>query len=467
MPALLIDFDQQRLAAFSLSSQFYAVLHLDVKIFISHNKCAVLQSTVSAGIIGMSKKQLVSSVRELIEATSNPVMQTIVVSGDLSDVPTIRLMPGTTLLGQARDRPALRFAAGADGICLSTNNALMDVDLIAADDRCAIWNDESVSSFGTLTLHRLNTTGRVRILARGNIRSGHVVVDGLDIVSADARGEKNRPHEYGVDVLHGAFTLWNMQTDPAVVITADLVDLSAGHLGAPVLGSGIFVSGAGETGGRLEIQHLRTGAVYSDGRIEPGTPGLISGGVFVVYGARVDLVESAGPVTTYGPNDMALDNWGVVDRWISRDKVTTFGPSGVGFVNFGTICRLQAEAPIETFGLGARGFNVYTGTVRNAEFDRIVTHADGAVGVQISQPVGTLVFRRGIETYGAVGDSLVKGAVMKLAATALSIKTGGSVESIRIQGGLRTHGQGVLPLEQDGAIASLHIEGGFSSAQPA
>jgi hypothetical protein len=93
-----------------------------------------------------------------------------------------------------------------------------------------------------------------------------------------------------------------------------------------------------------------------------------------------------------------------------------------------------------------------------------VTHADGAVGVQISQPVGSLIFRRGIETYGAVGDSLVKGVVMKLAATALSIQQGGAAESIHIDGGLRTHGHDVVPLEQNGSIASLHIEGGFSSA---
>lgn len=38
------------------------------------------------------------------------------------------------------------------------------------------------------------------------MRGGHVDVDGLDIIAADARGEKERPHGYGVYVLHGAFT---------------------------------------------------------------------------------------------------------------------------------------------------------------------------------------------------------------------------------------------------------------------
>jgi hypothetical protein len=404
------------------------------------------QAVASISSVASGKVDVVNSVQELVDATGNPAVKTIAVATDLSEIPGIRLAPGVGLRSQTNFRAALRFAEGTDGICLSSDNVVADLDLFASNDRCAIWNDESVSSFGALALRRLKTTGRVRILARGNVLSGHLVVEELDIASADARAEKDRPHEYGVDVLQGAFTLWNMQTDEKIVITADLIDLSAGRFGAPVLGSGIFVSGSGETGGRLEVQHLRTKAVYSDGRIEPGTPGQISGGVFVVHGARVDLVENTGAVTTYGPNDMALDNWGVVDRWISKDKVTTFGPSGVGFVNFGTIGKLQTEAPIETFGQGARGFNVYTGTVRSGDFDRIVTHADGAVGVQISQPVGTLVFRRGIETFGAVGDSLVKGVVMKLAATALSIRPGGSAESIHIQGGLRAHGQDGLAL---------------------
>jgi hypothetical protein len=423
------------------------------------------QAVHPVGNIGSGKKQVVASVRELIDATCDPDGQTIVVAADLRDVPAIRLAPGTTLLGSANERPSLRFAPSTDGVCLSTNNAIANLDLIATDDRCAVWNDDSVSTLGTLTLRSIDIVGRVRILARGKIRSGHVDAEDLNIAFADARGEQDRPHAYGVDVLQGAFTLWNMQPDADVVITANLAGLSAGRLGAPVRGTGVFVSGAGESGGRLEIQTLRTGPVYSDGGIEHGTADIIAGGVFVVYGAHVDLVENAGPVTTYGPNDMALDNWGVVDRWISTGKVTTFGPSGVGFVNFGTINSLRISAPIETFGPGARGFNVYTGTVRTGDFDRIVTHGDGAVGVQISQPVGTLAFRRGIETHGSVGDSLVKGVVKQLAATALSIQPGGSAESIHVQGGLRTHGRAVIPLEQSGEIISLHVEGGFGSAQ--
>jgi hypothetical protein len=296
------------------------------------------------------------------------------------------------------------------------------------------------------------------------VRGGHIEVDGLDIIAADARAETERPHGYGVHVLQGAFTLWNMQRDEAVVISADLAGLSAGRDGAAVRGSGVFVSGAGEAGGRLMLRRLETGAVYSDVGIAPGTPDCISGGVFVVYGAFADSVRNCGPVTTYGVNDMVLDNWGVVDRWAAVGKITSHGPSGIGFVNFGTVNVLQVSAPIETFGQGARGFNVYAGTVNPAAFERIVTHGDGAVGIQISKPVGRLKVRRGIETYGGTGNSLVKGVVVKLSAIALSVKAGGSAGDIDVAGGLITHGHGVSPLELHGAIAELHIRDGFAAA---
>jgi hypothetical protein len=230
---------------------------------------------------------------------------------------------------------------------------------------------------------------------------------------------------------------------------------------------GIFVSGAGDTGGRLNVHQLETRGVYIDGGIAPGTPDQIAGGVFTVYGAYVDTLTNHGPVVTYGANDMALDNWGVVDRWGAKDKVSTFGDSGIGFVNFGRIRDLRLEAPIETFGQGARGFNIYSGTIDRAEFDRIVTHADGAVGAQISQPVGTIRVRRGIETFGGTGQSLVKGVLQTLSARALSIKPGGSAQVIEIEGGLRTHGKGVFPLEQQGVIQRLSVLGGFGNVENA
>ncbi|HEU5345459.1 MAG TPA: hypothetical protein VFU60_14025 [Ktedonobacterales bacterium] len=411
----------------------------------------------------MAQTATVTTTSQLAAAAGDATIQTIIVSGQVGDASTLRLAPGQSLAG-ADDTATITFADGADGIQLTSDNRLHHLRVRVSPERRAIFNDTSVETLGHLSLTALATTGRVQLLARDRVRSGQVTVNGLDIQAADARGETDRPHGYGVYVLQGAFTLWNMQPDEAVVIEADLAGLAVGRESAPALGSGVFVSGAGDTGGRLIVHRLETEAIYSDGKIAPGTADQITGGVFTVYGAQVEVVRNHGPVTTYGQNDMVLDNWGTVERWIADAPITSHGPSGIGFVNFGVVRELRVNAPIETFGQGARGFNVYTGTVGLAEFERIVTHADGAVGVQVSQPVGTILVRSGIETFGGTGASLVKGVVIQLSAIGLSVKPGGSAKAIEIRGGLKTNGAGVAPIEQYGAIESLRIEGGCIAA---
>lgn len=406
-----------------------------------------------------SAAKVVSSVESLISAVADATARRITVRGELSGAPSFRLLPGTELCGE--EGAVIAFAAGQDGVQVTRDNAIEELRLETDVDRRAIFNDTGVDGLGHLRFADLVTKGQVQILARDKVRTGHVEVDGLDIVAADALAKKDRPQGYGVFVVQGAFTLWNMQADESVSITADLRGLSAGRSGAPVLGGGIFVSGAGDTGGRLLVSRLETGAVFSDAKIPNGTPDLISGGVFTLYGARVDVVRNEGPVTTYGVNDMVLDNWGFVDRWIAEEKITSFGPSGIGFVNFGIVNDLQVQAPIETFGQGARGFNVYTGTVQTADFDRITTHGDGSVGLQISQPVGAITVHRGIETFGGTGDSLVKGVIVNLSAIGLSLKPGGSATSIEVGGGITTHGKGVAPLEIQGTIGTFHVEDGL------
>lgn len=410
-----------------------------------------------------ANEKIALTADELATLIKDSAVQHIVIHGNLNDVPSFRLSPGQSLRG-GHEHSSISFTQGTDGLQLSADNRVHNIRLNTSVDKRAIFNDTSLESLGRIELRSVITMGCVQILARDAVRGGHVDVNGLDIIAADARGFQERPHGYGVYVINGAFTLWNMQQDRDVILTADLVGLSAGRFGAPVRGSGIFVSGGGDKAGRLNIRRLETEAVYSDGGIAPGTADQITGGVFTVYGAYVDVVRNRGPVVTYGVNDMVLDNWGKVDRWTAEAKITSHGPSGIGFVNFGIVHELKVTAPIETFGQGARGFNVYTGTVNLAEFDRVTTHADGAIGIQISQPIGRLVVHRGIETFGGTGPSLVKGVVVTLSAIALSIKPGGSVREIEIAGGVKTNGAGVSPIEQLGAIGSMRVSGGFIAA---
>jgi hypothetical protein len=402
----------------------------------------------------------VTSSAELLDALATA--DDIEVDGSLTGMPMITLRPGVTLRGGT-----LRF--GAKGVRLTSDNLLQDVTVLVPDWEVAIGNDTAIGDVGRLTLRNVRTRGQVLLLADGAVRRGHVDVDGLAVAAADLRGRTERPHGFGVDAMQGAFTLWNRQSDPAVRITASLKGISAGSAETPVLGSGVFVAGHGDQdgradGGAIDADVLRTGPIVTDGGITPGTPDLISGGVFVVSGARVATVFNDGPVTTTGPNDMVLDNWGQVGAWTARAPVTSRGPSGIGFVNFGTLGRLDVQAPVTTYGAGARGFNVYDGRLDSARFRSITTHADGAAGIQVSKDLPDLDITGSVTTHGGPGTSLVRGVQVQLSAIAVSVQPTGRIGRLAVGGSLATHGDDVATLDVEGALDFLQVRQGITAA---
>jgi hypothetical protein len=386
----------------------------------------------------------------------------IVVDGSLSGMPMISLPPGVRLRGGT-------LCFGAKGIRLTSDNVLEDVTVIVPDREVAIFNDTSVGDFGRISLRNVRTRGQVLLLADRAVRAGHVHVDGLVVASADVRGRPDRQHGFGVDAMQGAFTLWNRQPDPGVRVTASLTGLSAGSTDSPVQGSGVFVAGHGDwsgsaEGGTVEIDLLRTGPVVTDSGIEPGTPDLISAGVYVVSGAEVETIVNDGPVTTMGANDMVLDNWGKVGSWTARAPITSHGPSGIGFVNFGTLESLRVDAPLVTHGPGARGFNVYDGSLASARFQSITTHGDGAVGIQVSRELPVLDITDSVSTFGGEGTSLVRGEQSQLRSVAVSILPGGRIGRLTVGGSLSTHGDGVVTLEVGGALEELSVQRGITAS---
>jgi hypothetical protein len=400
----------------------------------------------------------VSSVEELLDALA--VADDIEVTGSLPGMPTITLRPGVRLHGGK-----LRF--GSTGVRLTSDNRLDDITVIVPDHEVAIGNDTSVRDLGRISLRHVRTAGQVLLIADGSVTAGHIEVDDLMVASADLRGRAARPHAYGVDACQGALTIWNRQRDASVRITASLVGISAGTEHTPIRGSGVFLAGAqpsgAKPGGIVDVGLLTTGAIYTDGGIEAGTPDLISGGVFVVYGARVGTVINEGPVTTFGPNDMVLDNWGAVGTWTAKAPVTSHGPSGIGFVNFGTLEQLDVQAPVTTYGAGARGFNVYDGEVKSARFQSITTHADGAVGVQVGKDLPVLEVVDGIATLGGRGTSLVKGRQTELAAIAVSVLPGGRIGRLVAGGALSTKGDDVTTLDVEGAVDFIEVGGAITA----
>ncbi len=212
------------------------------------------------------------------------------------------------------------------------------------------------------------------------------------------------------------------------------------------------------------MTELTTGEIVTDGGIAPGTPDLISGGVFVISGAIVERVTNLGPVTTLGQNDMVLDNWGEVQTWTAQQPITSRGPSGIGFVNFSDLATLRVQAPIRTYGKGARGFNLYDGSLAEADFESIETHGDGPIGIQLSRPLPRLTVHQDITTAGGEGTSLVKGVQMTLKAIAVSIQPGGAVDVLRVGGSIATSGDDVVSVDLADAVGSWDVGGEIRAA---
>ena len=398
----------------------------------------------------------VASVAQLNEALASGAND-IEITGTLRGMPSLTLPPGVALRGG-------ELVFGAKGLKLTSDNTVSDLTVHSSEHELAIYNDPTVTDLGTLRLRNVTTHGQVYLGAEGSIRAGRVEVDGVHVAAADTRGRSARPTGFGVEAMQGAFTLWNRQPDPAVTLSARLENISAGSAASPVRGGGVFVGGHGDTagmadGGTIELELLSTGDICSDGGIAPGTPDLISGGVFIISGTRAERVLNLGTTTTYGQNDMVLDNWGMVKNWTAKAAVTSHGPSGIGFVNFGEIGVLSVQAPIMTTGLGARGFNVYDGSLDEATFESITTTGDGSVGVQVSRELPKLTITGNLSTSGGTGESLVKGVLMPLSAIALSVKPSGHIGTVSVGGDIVTTGDGVATVEFEGPVDTISVGG--------
>ena len=105
-----------------------------------------------------------NTVEHLVAATKDAGIHQIVVRGNLANAPTIRLSPGQSLRGED-DESRVTFAAGSDGIQLSSDNRIHNIRLNASAAKRAIFNDTSVATLGRIELRGVTTTGCVQILA--------------------------------------------------------------------------------------------------------------------------------------------------------------------------------------------------------------------------------------------------------------------------------------------------------------
>lgn len=399
-------------------------------------------------------KTKINSLIDLMAALNNNVPQKLELQTAILCPYAIVLPVGFSLTGVDKEKCIISFN-NSDGIGLTADNEVADL-MIQTTPHCrAIYTLSNHPDLGTLSLKNLTVTGQVQILTRAGTNKTNLVADNIDIVACDSRRYSEQPQKYGVNVYQGAFTVYNFNSNPDSTIHATLTNISLGRKGAPVIGTGLFVCGGGDNGGWVLADTITTGDIYSNGMLPFGQADMITAGVFIVNGTKVKSLTHHGSVNTYGVNDMVLDTWGEVEKWVAEKPITSYGASGIGFVNFGTVADFEAKDKIETFGSGARGFNQYDGTVKKAVFHSIITHGNGSIGMQFSKPVGSIEVENGVVTHGTVGQSLVKGVIMTLPADAISVKPGGEITQLKISGGITTFGD---------KVHSYHVEGGIVHA---
>lgn len=404
----------------------------------------------------------ISTFNELIAAIQNGNKNLEIGRSILCNY-SLFLPPDTHLIGKAQENgelPLLSFQHG-DGIGVSKNNSIKNLNIDVPTHCKAIFNTVIENDLGDFLFENLLVKGQISIITYIGVEKANIIITNVDIHSADCRHYLEQPQKYGVNVLQGALTIYNINPSETSLLTVQINGIRIGRKNAPVSGSGIFISGFGDHGGKTLISQLHTESVYSNGKIPLGVSDYISAGVFVLYGAHANEVVTNGEIITYGVNDMVLDVWGSVDNWVSNKAIISYGPSGVGFVNFGIVKNFTVNAPLTTYGLGARGYNQYDGTVENITFQSIETFGDGSVGIQISKKIGTLTVQKNIITHGSIGSSLVKGAYVDLPAYALNIKNGGEVQSITIKGDITSYGDHVSTyiVEKGGSPGVLTVEG--------
>lgn len=385
----------------------------------------------------------------------------IELTNSINAVDTIKLNKGQKIFSN-EENLLLSFING-DGLALSGDNEISNVAIQTTPSRRAIYIDSKEEDLGEIKLNNLTITGMVQLLTRGNNKKLSVKIETLDILAADARNYPERPMKYGVNVYQGALTIYNFNPKEGSEIRVSAENISLGRQKAPVIGSGVFISGFNDESGKVIIEKLTTNDIYTNGMIPTGQPNLITGAIFIVYGAHAKEIISKGKTVTYGTNDMVLDVWGEVDDWISKDKILSYGSSAIGFVNFGQVKNYRAEAEVKTFGLGARGFNQYDGSIENAEFKSIKTLGDGSIGMQFSKPVGTITIKEDVETTGSTGETLVKGEIKELQADGISVLEGGEIEKLVVEGNLTAKGEEVVAYHVNGGkVKSFKLKGKIS-----
>jgi len=122
------------------------------------------------------REKVAFTVDELIAATKDAKCQQIIIRGKLTNAPSVRLSPGQSLRGMGV-RAGIIFVEGTDGLQLSSNNKIRNIDLTTSPNKRAIFNDTNIDTLGRIELRGVTAIGQIQIVARNKVQGGHVIVD--------------------------------------------------------------------------------------------------------------------------------------------------------------------------------------------------------------------------------------------------------------------------------------------------
>lgn len=114
----------------------------------------------------------------------------IEIQGQITDLPSLKLSPGTRLRGVGPD-VELHFKEGLPGLLLSADHQIADLRLVTDETQIALGLADDVDDLGTLTISNVRTLGRVH-LEGSRARRGALKLDGIHVEGADGRSPPRR-----------------------------------------------------------------------------------------------------------------------------------------------------------------------------------------------------------------------------------------------------------------------------------
>lgn len=405
----------------------------------------------------MSVFRIINTVEELVAASQDRTARYLILRNDLTDVPSVRLMPFQSISGEF-DGKKIKFQKGAEGFCLSKGNELKNLIIETDPDKRVIYQDQEMESMSTHHLSRLSVQGQISFIVGDKTKKGHIDASFVHVKHAATMQLLDRPNRFGVDMLQGAFTIWN-KSENNCEIDVDISHFSCGGETTPINGSGLVIAGTEEQMGRVKVNVLSCGHIYTKGEIGKGVADLVGAGIAICYQTLVRHMNIYGRITCYGGNEMGIYNWGTIERASMTDRIETHGANGCGFINAGNIGKFNFMHDIETFGNGARGFYMFEGVVKEIHFNKVTTHGDAASGIQFDHYIDVMSISEGIEVFGNALNVLFADTVVKASADALSIKHGGTMRLLKVSGSLISHGKEVRTIYNEAAIEKMMVSG--------